>query len=161
MGFADDSVDPFYVFGNSNQDVAGRSSLVWLASQSDRQQNLVCLMSTTQVPVRQSSIAMGKVWLFSLPAIVGIASWLAVRMHHFAFDNRYLYGARVERALMVVFVLMLWMCPFSGITAIILARNSQVVGWKRPLCYALNGFCGLFALFCFMGYWLWRRAGGR
>lgn len=114
-------------------------------------------MNTTNVPVQQPSVAAGKVWFFSLPVMLGIASWLAIWTRTFAFDNHYLNEAEAKKVLMVMFVLMLWIGPFSGTASIILARNSQVVGWKRTLCYVLNGFWGLFALFSFIGYCLWRR----
>ena len=65
-------------------------------------------------------------------------------------------GFRVERSLEIILVLMLLIGPFSSITAVIFAAKGHLAGWRRIVCYLVNGVWAALGVVNIIGYYLFR-----
>jgi hypothetical protein len=112
-------------------------------------------MNTAHAEVVNGSRLERVMWLLSIPAILGIFSWILVWLHYFV-ARHFVFRDQVECGLKILFVLMLWIGPFTGIASIVLSWQCSLPGWRRLVCHLVNGIWIIAALFGFALYFFYR-----
>lgn len=93
----------------------------------------------------------------SLPAIVGISSYLLSWAFAFAPLRYNPHADDVQRIFNILVVLMIWIGPFAAILAIIAIYRSAWTLRKRVAFYLLNGVWGIFSLVISIHFWIAHR----
>ena len=91
--------------------------------------------------------------LLSLPALIGIVSWLLSWVPYFTLLRYTVYAAQVHRATEIIFVLMVWLGPFTSIPALIVTHRSALVASKKIIFYVLNGIWIIGSFMCLAVIW--------
>jgi hypothetical protein len=101
---------------------------------------------------------MKSIWLPSLPAIVGIISWVLSWTFVFAFppNSYHPYAHDMQTTFNRIFALMTYIGPAAAIFAIIAIHRSSCTFPKQVAFYLLNAAWGTFSLFLLVqfGFWL-------
>jgi hypothetical protein len=83
---------------------------------------------------------MNAILLLTLPAVTGIVSWLGAWFVYSYFYRFAPFAAQAQMALMVIFIVMIWIGPFTSIASIIIAFRRDI-GFKKKLSlYIINAF---------------------
>lgn len=93
----------------------------------------------------------------SVPAIIGLTSWLISWVFAFAPLRHSPYAHDVQMTFGLIFVVMTWIGPLTAIWAIIAINRSSSTLAKRVALYLLNAAWGMFSLVILVHFWLAHR----
>jgi hypothetical protein len=104
---------------------------------------------------------MKSILLLSLPATVGIISWLLSWAFVFAFppNSYHPYAHDMQMTFNRIFALMTYVGPAAAIFAVVAVSRSSCTRPKRIAFYLLNVVWGIFSLLLLVQFGFWLRTG--
>ena len=85
--------------------------------------------------------------LLTVPAATGLISWIAVWVFPFTPLHYNPYSAQMLYALEVIFVLMIWIGPFTSLASIVFTRRTHISPEKKIMFYVSNTSWIAFSVF--------------
>jgi hypothetical protein len=94
---------------------------------------------------------------WSVPAIIGVLSWMLSWAFAFAFppNSYHPYAHDTQMTFNRIFALMTYIGPVAAIFAIIAVYRSSCTFPKRVGFYLLNVAWGIFSLLLMVQFWIW------